>query len=97
MDYKTFNFTLDMGQPPAEFSPAVKALWWERKGYWDKAHEIVQNLTGKDAAWVHAYLHRKEGDHMNAAYWYDRAGKENSFMDHDEEFREMVIVLLKSI
>ncbi|HYW95910.1 MAG TPA: hypothetical protein VE870_10010 [Bacteroidales bacterium] len=94
MDYKSFNYTLDMGQPPSGFSAPAKALWWERKGYWEKAHEIVKDLTGKDAAWVHAYLHRKGGDLMNAAYWYDQAGKKDTTKDHDEEFREIIGSLL---
>ncbi len=94
MDYKSFNYTLDMGQPPAEFADPVKALWWERKGYWEKAHDMVQDLTSKEAAWVHAYLHRKEGDQMNAAYWYERAGKKESSKEHDDEFREIIESLL---
>ena len=95
MDYNSFNYTLDMGQPPEEFHEAVKALWWERKGKWEKAHEIIQNLEGADAAWVHAYLHRKEGDIVNANYWYARAGREIGEGDIIEEFRFIVSELLK--
>jgi hypothetical protein len=57
-----------------EFDGALLALWWDGKGEWAKAHEIAQDVAGADGAWVHAYLHRKEGDVGNAGYWYRRAG-----------------------
>ena len=53
----------------------LEALEADKSGNWNKAHEIVQNLTTQEDAWIHAYLHRKEGDEWNARYWYDRAGK----------------------
>ncbi|MCB1970850.1 MAG: hypothetical protein KDG54_10635 [Geminicoccaceae bacterium] len=53
----------------------VEALDADRNGEWDRAHAIVQDMDGAGAAWVHAYLHRKEGDLANAGYWYRRAGK----------------------
>ena len=58
-------------------TPALAALWWAAKGpaHWDRAHALVQDDPGTDAAWVHAHLHRLEGDPANAAYWYDRAGR----------------------
>ena len=52
---------------------ALLALWWDAKGDWEKAHEVAQEVAGVDGAWVHAYLHRKEGDLGNAGYWYRRA------------------------
>lgn len=58
-----------------ELDGSLLALWWDAKGDWAKAHEIAQDVPGADGAWVHAYLHRKEGDMGNAAYWYRRAGK----------------------
>jgi hypothetical protein len=58
-----------------EFDGALLALWWDAKGDWERAHEIAQEVEGADGAWVHAYLHRKEGDLGNAAYWYRRAGR----------------------
>jgi hypothetical protein len=63
------------GAPPAGLSPALEALWWTDRGEWDRAHAIVQDDQGRDAAWVHAHLHRIEGDLGNAAYWYRRAGR----------------------
>jgi hypothetical protein len=58
-----------------EFEGALLALWWDGKGNWQKAHEIAQDVAGADGAWVHGYLHRKEGDEGNAGYWYRRAGR----------------------
>ena len=57
------------------FSGALRALWWDEKGDWQKAHAVAQDVDGADGAWVHAYLHRKEGDVGNAAYWYRQAGR----------------------
>lgn len=61
--------------PPAGASAAVQALWHDARGDWARAHACVQDETGRDGAWVHAYLHRKEGDLGNAGYWYSRAGR----------------------
>ena len=61
-----------VGPPPA---PLLHALWLGLRGEWASAHEIVQAKGGADAAWIHAWLHRIEGDGPNAAYWYRRAGK----------------------
>ena len=58
-----------------EFSGALLALWWDARGDWKRAHELASDDQGRDGAWVHAYLHRKEGDLANAAYWYRRAGR----------------------
>jgi hypothetical protein len=58
-----------------EFDGALLALWWDGKGDWERAHAIAQDVDGAEGAWVHAYLHRKEGDLGNAAYWYRVAGR----------------------
>src|SRR5947207_3353376 len=55
------------------FSGALLALWWDARGDWEKAHQVAQDVAGRDGAWVHAYLHRKEGDLGNAGYWYRQA------------------------
>jgi hypothetical protein len=94
MDYKSFNYTLDMGQPPSEFHDTLKALWWERKGDWAKAHEIIRHIQQPDAAWVHAYLHRKEGDVNDSLKWYELAGKKPASGDLNEEFRNIISELL---
>jgi len=80
--------------PPAGLAPEVQALWYEAKGDWHRAHGIVQNLDGASAAWVHAYLHRTEGDAGNAGYWYRRAGKPVSNAPHAAEWDEIAAALL---
>ena len=65
---------LDAAIPPAD-PPALAALWHAHRGDWDRAHVLVQDAQGADAAWVHAHLHRLEGDEGNAGYWYHRAGR----------------------
>jgi len=62
-------------KPPAGASPPLAALWHLAQGDWQKAHALVDHEEGAAAAWVHAHLHRVEGDEGNAAYWYRRAGK----------------------
>ena len=61
--------------PPASLSLSVQALWHDARGDWDRAHGCAQDDPGRDGSWVHAYLHRKEGDLGNAGYWYTRAGR----------------------
>ena len=70
-----FKRSLSSKKPPSELSPALTALWWAGKDAWDKAHDIVMGGEGADCAWVHAYLHRVEGDLGNAGYWYRQAGQ----------------------
>jgi hypothetical protein len=75
MTLAEFKQSQSKAQPPAGLSVALAALWWAGKDDWDKAHKIVMDEDGKDCAWVHAYLHRVEGDLENARYWYRQAGK----------------------
>jgi hypothetical protein len=75
MDLAAFKASLKKDRPPAGLSGAVAALWWDAKGDWDKAHACAQAQDDPAGAWVHAYLHRREGDAANAGYWYRRAGK----------------------
>ena len=76
MSTDTFETSLGHERPPQGWSNALQALWWDANGNWDKAHSLVQlNEAGRRSAWVHAYLHRKEGDLSNAAYWYRRSGQ----------------------
>ena len=96
MDVFRFEESLEQTAPPAGVSPALEALWHERRGNWDRAHTIAQDIAGADGAWVHAYLHRREGDQSNAAYWYDRAGKPVQRGSLDDEWRAIVEALLTS-
>lgn len=61
--------------PPAGLSAVARTLWFARAGQWDAAHDICQDMAGSTGSWLHAHLHREEGDQSNAAYWYSRAGK----------------------
>jgi hypothetical protein len=73
---------------------ALLALWWDAKGDWEKAHEVAQDVAGADGAWVHAYLHRKEGDLGNAGYWYRRAGRAVASGDSRVEWEGIVRAML---
>lgn len=73
MTLEEFEASLDRDAPPAELSGPLAALWLQARGDWHAAHERVQAEHGDAAAWVHAHLHRVEGDLSNAAYWYRRA------------------------
>lgn len=71
-----FTASLASDAPPADLSMPLLALWWQRKGDWEKAHDAAQSDDGAEAAWVHALLHREEGDLSNAGYWYRRAKRD---------------------
>jgi hypothetical protein len=91
---KELRNSLASDRPPEELSLPLAALWWDAKGDWKKAHESAQQDEGPAGAWVHAYLHRKEGDLSNAAYWYGCAGKPTARMSLDQEWAEIVKALL---
>lgn len=78
-----------------DVSLPLLALWFDAKGDWHGAHETAQADETPDGAWVHAYLHRKEGDTGNAGYWYRRAGKPAASGDLDAEWEHITAVLLK--
>jgi hypothetical protein len=95
MTIEQFRASLQEPTPPAALSPLLSALWWDGKGNWDQAHEIAQSdEESQDAAWVHAYLHRKQGDTSNARYWYRRAAQPVSEATFDAEWRQIVRSLL---
>jgi hypothetical protein len=74
MTVDEFRASLSASDVPAGLAPAIAALWHDARGEWDEAHRVAQDVRDEDGgAWVHAYLHRKEGDEGNAAYWYGRA------------------------
>lgn len=90
-----FIATIQDVEPPANLSFALQALWWDGHGDWERAHECAQAHEADPAsAWVHAYLHRKEGDLSNAAYWYRRAGQSVATAKLDEEWASIGASLL---
>lgn len=80
---------------PDKLAGALLALWWDAEGNWQTAHEIAQEVHGAEGAWVHAYLHRKQGEVGNAAYWYQKAGKTEASGDLRAEWEAIVRELLK--
>lgn len=86
----TLQQYLHLDSPPSEFNPYQKALWYEGKDNWDAAHAAVQDLTDEQAAHLHAYLHRKEGDIWNADYWYQQAGRKRPDTSLEMEFQSLI-------
>ncbi|MEN7551027.1 hypothetical protein AAG747_24110 [Rapidithrix thailandica] len=95
MNFEEFSNSLASPFPPHKLSQALKALWYDAKGDWDTAHDMAQEDSGNEAAWVHAYLHRKEGDLSNANYWYQRAGQTMSSHSLKEEWVIVARTLLE--
>ena len=89
MTFDEFYTTLSNPSPP-DANEYLLALWFDAKGDWEKSHAIIQDIETKEAAHIHAYLHRKEGDVWNADYWYKRAGKARPSISLAEEWRELV-------
>jgi hypothetical protein len=96
MDVAAFRESLKQAKPPEGLAAALDALWWDAKGNWDKAHEAAQRDEGPDGSWVHAYLHRKEGDLANAKYWYRRADRPAGYGDSEREWESIVVWLLRN-
>ena len=94
MTLPEFRDSVSQDVPPPELSLALLGLWWDAKGDWTKAHESAQEDEGLAGSWVHAYLHRKEGDASNAGYWYRRAGKSPARNSLDDEWLEIAESLL---
>ena len=94
MTLEDFKASLVRSIPPAEIAIPLQALWQDAKGDWNEAHRLVQSMDGADSAWVHAYLHRKEGDLGNAAYWYNCAGRKQSTASLDDEWVQIASELL---
>ena len=94
MTLAEFQHSLAAKTTPRDLAPPLVALWWAQRGDWDKAHKIVMDQDGRDAAWVHAYLHRIEGDSGNAAYWYRQAGRPVATAALDREWQAIATALL---
>src|ERR1700752_5521432 len=94
MTLAEFKRSLSKPKPPAGLAPALAGLWWAGKDDWDKAHTIVMDEADQDCAWVHAYLHRVEGDLGNARYWYRQARRKPATHELSSEWNEIVAALL---
>jgi hypothetical protein len=94
MKIEDFQASLNRPGPPDGLSPYLTALWHEKHGDWNAAHEVIQEINDPTAAWIHAYLHRKQGEEDNASYWYRRAGKPFPSYASDQEWDEIAEALL---
>jgi hypothetical protein len=91
-----FKRSLAKTKPPAGISPALVGLWWAGKDDWNKAHKVVMSEEDADCAWVHAYLHRTEGDLDNARYWYRQARRDPAQGQLAAEWATIAATLLKA-
>ena len=94
MDFAAYSESFKGPAPPSAVAGPLAALWWAKKGEWDKAHRLVMGDDSREAAWVHAYLHRVEGDAGNAGYWYRQAQKPAAQIALDAEWLAIVEDLL---
>ena len=90
MNLSEFKKSLGDNLPPENLSDYLIALWYDAKGNWEKAHQVIQDVEDKKASAIHAYLHRKEGDIGNADYWYSRAGRKRKDISLEKEWEELV-------
>jgi hypothetical protein len=92
--FAEFRASLDHDESPPGLAAALKALWLDGKQDWAAAHDVAQDIEGRDGALIHAYLHRKEGDRSNADYWYRRAGRAPVASSFEDEWTALVTDLL---
>ena len=94
MDLPVFKQSLSEKNCPSGISVYLQALWYDGKNDWKRSHELIQDIPDKNASWIHAYLHRKEGDIGNADYWYFKAGKKRPAYSLKEEWEQLVKIML---
>lgn len=94
MDLISFKNSVAANEYPSSSSVYLQALWLDAKERWNEAHQLIQDLEDVHAAWIHAYLHRREGDNFNADYWYTRAGKNRPAFSLDKEWEQLVTAFL---
>lgn len=94
MIFNEFKASLKNEAPPDGSDKELKALWWDAKGNWEKAHRIVQVMNDTTSAWVHAYLHRKEGDLSNASFWYTNAGRKMPQISLEAEWEQIAKAII---
>lgn len=90
MQIDEFRALLPLKSPPESLPVTLAALWWDAKGDWARAHQLVDSLETREGMAVHAYLHRKEGAESNAEYWYGRAGRTFHRPELAEEWSALV-------
>ena len=95
MNLTEFKASLSAAAPAPQLNAPLAALWWAARGDWDQAHRIVQDEETSQAAWVHAYLHRVEGDSANAGYWYRKAGRPAATASVEAEWEAIASTLLQ--
>jgi hypothetical protein len=94
MDMIQFKSSLSSGEPPEGISDYLKAMWYAGKNDWETSHNIAQDIADTNGSWIHAYLHRVEGDIGNAGYWYSKAKKPMPSYAPGKEWEEIVAALL---
>lgn len=94
MTLQQFTDSLTQSDPPKNITSALAAMWYDGKDDWEAAHNIAQDIPTSDGSWVHAYLHRKEGDQWNANYWYNRAGRTMPDLSLEAEWKSIVSSML---
>jgi hypothetical protein len=82
------------GSVPPTGSDLLKALWHDARGDWHTAHDLAQDIHTTEGSWIHAYLHRKEGDYSNARYWYQRANQVMPAVSLEQEWENLVSYFL---
>ncbi|MFH6604198.1 hypothetical protein ACEZ3G_11970 [Maribacter algicola] len=93
-NYSEFQDSLSEQNPSNNWPEGLKALWHEAKGDWEASHDIAQEMQSTLGSWIHAYLHRKEGDEWNAGYWYRRAGRPFPKITLEQELQTLVEFVL---
>jgi hypothetical protein len=96
MTFEAFRNSLQQKHPPEGIGDIATSLWHDATGNWEAAHNIVQDIHSEDGSWVHAYLHRKEGDSGNAAYWYRKARKPFPSASLQDEWEDIVRSFLEN-
>lgn len=96
MDLAAFIQSLSSDHHPEGISVLMKSLWYDAKGDWEKSHDLISEIETKEGAWIHAYLHRKEGDNWNADYWYRRAGVKRPGISLEKEWEQLVETFIRS-
>ncbi|MGC1516395.1 MAG: hypothetical protein WA810_12530 [Maribacter sp.] len=93
-NYTDFQDTLGGLAPPQDWPEGLKSIWFDAKGDWEASHNIAQEMHDTLGSWLHAYLHRKEGDKFNAGYWYHQAGRTYPEISLEEERKALVEFIL---